>query len=34
MQDAAEVLFGIMMVGDERSVEQTWLMGERAYRKP
>jgi guanine deaminase len=34
MQDAAEVLFGIMMVGDERAVEQTWLMGERAYRKP
>ncbi|MDQ0819172.1 guanine deaminase [Arthrobacter sp. V4I6] len=30
---AAELLFGIMMVGDERAVDETWIMGERAYKK-
>lgn len=34
MAEAAELLFGIMMVGDERAVDQTWLMGAPAYRKP
>ncbi|WP_208856997.1 guanine deaminase [Rathayibacter oskolensis] len=28
-----ELLFGIMMVGDERAVDQTWVMGELAYKK-
>ncbi|KQQ06058.1 MULTISPECIES: guanine deaminase [unclassified Rathayibacter] len=33
-QDAVrELLFGIMMVGDERAVDQTWVMGELAYQK-
>ncbi|UVJ38619.1 guanine deaminase [Arthrobacter sp. CJ23] len=30
---AAELLFGIMMVGDDRAVDETWVMGERAYKK-
>lgn len=33
VQEAAELLFGIMMVGDERAVDETWLMGQRAYKK-
>jgi guanine deaminase len=32
--EAADLLFGVMMVGDERAVPQTWLMGSPAYRKP
>ncbi|MCU1478177.1 MAG: guanine deaminase [Subtercola sp.] len=33
MDDAANMLFGIMIVGDERAVDQTWVMGEKAYHK-
>ncbi|PJJ65385.1 guanine deaminase [Compostimonas suwonensis] len=33
LDDAANLLFGIMMVGDERSVDETWVLGERAYTK-
>jgi len=34
VQQAADLLFGIMMVGDDRNVDQTWVMGRRAYQKP
>jgi guanine deaminase len=33
LETAAELLFAIMMVGDERAVAETWVMGERAYRR-
>jgi guanine deaminase len=34
MQQAADLLFGIMMVGDDRSVAETWVMGNRLYARP
>ena len=33
IQEAADLLFGIMMVGDERCIDETWVMGKRAYKK-
>jgi guanine deaminase len=30
---AADLLFGIMMVGDDRAVAETWLMGSRSFTK-
>ncbi|RFA11577.1 guanine deaminase [Subtercola boreus] len=33
MDDAANMLFGIMIVGDERAVDETWVYGSRAYKK-
>lgn len=33
VETAAELLFGVMMVSDERAVDETWVMGERAYKK-
>ncbi len=33
VEEAADLLFGVMMVGDDRNVEETWVMGERAYKK-
>jgi len=33
MDQASKLLFSIMILGDDRSVDQTWIMGERAYHK-
>ncbi|WP_374849906.1 guanine deaminase [Herbiconiux liangxiaofengii] len=33
LEVAADLLFGIMMVGDERAVDQTWVAGRLAYQK-
>ncbi|MFB2597572.1 guanine deaminase [Herbiconiux sp. P17] len=33
LQTVSDLLFGIMMVSDERAVDETWVMGERAYKK-
>ena len=33
MDQAAQVLFGIMAVGDDRNVDETWIAGHRAYKK-
>jgi guanine deaminase len=33
LQEAADLLFGIMMVGDDRCVDETWVMGRRLYKK-
>lgn len=33
VQDAANLLFGVMMVGDERNIDETWIFGNRAYKK-
>lgn len=31
--DAANLLFSIMTIGDDRSVDETWVMGKRLYKK-
>jgi guanine deaminase len=33
MDQAAQVLFSIMAVGDDRNVDETWVAGNRAYKK-
>ena len=33
IEEAADLLFGIMMVGDDRAVDETWIMGKRLYKK-
>ena len=32
--EAAQLLFGIMTVGDDRNIDETWIAGQRAYKKP
>ena len=31
LEQAADLLFGLMMVGDDRAIEQTWAMGRQVY---
>lgn len=33
VKEAANLLFSIMILGDDRDVDQTWIMGEPAYQK-
>jgi guanine deaminase len=33
VEEAANLLFGVMMVGDDRCVDETWVMGKRLYKK-
>ena len=33
MKQAADLLFAIMMMGDDRNVDETWILGKRAYKK-
>lgn len=33
MEQAAKLLFGIMAVGDDRNVDETWVAGRRLYKK-
>jgi guanine deaminase len=33
MRQAADLLFGMMMVADDRAVDETWVMGKRLYKK-
>ena len=33
MEQAAQLLFGIMVCGDDRNVDETWIAGRRAYKK-
>ncbi len=33
MEIAAKLLFSIMILGDDRSVDETWIKGKRAYHK-
>jgi hypothetical protein len=32
VDEAAELLFGVMAIGDDRSVAETWIAGKCAYR--
>jgi guanine deaminase len=34
LEQAADLLFGVMMVGDDRAIEQTWAMGRQVYPRP
>ncbi|MHC1788692.1 guanine deaminase [Solidesulfovibrio sp.] len=31
--EAAQLLFGVMTVGDDRNIDETWIAGQRAYKK-
>jgi len=33
MEEAAKLLFAIMICGDDRSIDETWVMGAQAYMK-
>src|SRR5262249_25559073 len=33
IDQASQLLFGIMAVGDDRNVAETWIAGQRAYKK-
>jgi len=33
VDDVANMLFAVMMVGDDRCVDETWVMGKRLYKK-
>ena len=33
VEEAASLLFSVMMVGDDRCVDETWVLGQRAYKK-
>ncbi|WP_406698315.1 guanine deaminase [Singulisphaera sp. Ch08] len=33
MDEAAQLLFGVMSVGDDRNIDETWIAGKRAYKK-
>ncbi|MGA2789687.1 MAG: guanine deaminase [Candidatus Bathyarchaeia archaeon] len=33
MQEATDLLFSIMVVGDDRNVDETWIMGKQAYKR-
>lgn len=33
IEQAADLLFGLMMVGDDRAVAETWVLGRRQFKK-
>jgi guanine deaminase len=33
MDEAAKLLFSIMVLGDDRSIDETWIMGAQAHKK-
>ncbi|WP_428672139.1 guanine deaminase [Reyranella sp.] len=33
LEQAADLLFGLMMVGDDRAIDETWVMGRRLFKK-
>ncbi len=33
MKEASDLLFSMMIVGDDRCVDETWIMGKRLYKK-
>jgi guanine deaminase len=34
IEQAAQLLFGVMAIGDDRDIDETWVAGKRAYKKP
>jgi guanine deaminase len=33
LEQAADLLFGLMMVGDDRAIDETWVSGRRLFKK-
>jgi guanine deaminase len=33
-EQAAQLLFGVLALGDDRNIDETWVAGRRAYKKP
>ena len=33
LEQAADLLFGVMAVGDDRAIDQTWAMGKQVYQR-
>ncbi len=33
LEQAADLLFGVMTVGDDRAIDQTWAMGKQVYQR-
>lgn len=33
LEQVADLLFGVMMVGDDRAIAETWIMGKRAFTR-
>jgi guanine deaminase len=33
IEQGAQLLFGVMTVGDDRNIDETWVAGKRAYKK-
>lgn len=33
-EQAAQLLFSVMVLGDDRNVDETWIMSQRAYKRP
>lgn len=33
LEQAAQLLFGVMAVGDDRNVDEAWIAGQRAHKK-
>jgi len=33
VEQAAQLLFGVMALGDDRNIDETWIAGKRAYKK-
>ena len=33
IEQAAQLLFGVMTVGDDRNIDETWVAGKCAYKK-
>ncbi len=33
IEQTAQLLFGVMAVGDDRNIDETWVAGKRAYKK-
>ncbi len=33
IERAAQLLFGVMAVGDDRNIDETWIAAKRAYSK-
>ena len=33
IEQAADLLFGLMMVGDDRAIDETWISGRRLFKK-
>lgn len=34
IEEAAQLLFGVMALGDDRNIDETWIAGKRAYKRP